>query len=110
MVKFMIKGDNVIVRMCGHSYQGNTIYDNNFCKLPLDVIKPYIIGEDKSVEAKKEEVVALKATEEELLKLTKAEQVALLKEKGLSDKEIKALSSEVLRVARLLELGISLNS
>ena len=46
MVKFMIKGDEkTTVRMCGHGYQGGVVYDNDFCRLPLKVIEPYIIGE-----------------------------------------------------------------
>ncbi len=101
MVKFIINGDEkTTIRMCGHGYTGGVIYDNDFCRLPLEVIKPYIIGEAPKVEVKAEP----KLTREELLKMTKTEQVAILKEKGLTDKEIKLLTTESLRVDRILLL------
>ncbi|MCK9370460.1 hypothetical protein M0R04_11170 [Candidatus Dojkabacteria bacterium] len=110
MVKFMIKGDNkTTVRMCGHGYTGGVVYDNDFCRLPLEVIKPYIIGEAPKAVVKAEEPIEDKPIEkvwtaEELFKLNKAEQVALLKEKGLTDKEIKLLSTEKMRIERILLL------
>lgn len=46
MVKFKIPGDRTSIRMSdGHYYSGECVYDNDIYKLPLEEIKPFIIGE-----------------------------------------------------------------
>lgn len=46
MVKFKIPGNRVSIRMSdNHNYVGECVYDNDIYKLPIDEIKPFIIGE-----------------------------------------------------------------
>ena len=54
-IKFKCGDENNSVRMCGHTYQGGRIYDNDTCRLPLKVIEPWIIGEKPLGLLKKEE-------------------------------------------------------
>jgi len=56
MVKFMIPGnDKGEFRMGGHGYQGGVVYDNDFCRLPLKEIAPFILKDEVEVEEKLEE-------------------------------------------------------
>lgn len=46
MVKFKLPGDgSASFRICGHFYTGGRVYDNDVINLPLEEIKPFIIGE-----------------------------------------------------------------
>ena len=104
MVKFKIPGNRVSIKMSdGHNYVGEAIYDNDIYKLPLEDIKPFIIGNEPVKEVPKENTVPVQTLQE---KLKKKYTLKELKEKAKTiDLKVKASIKEEEIIELLVKNG-----